>query len=339
MSDSDSTGNLGPSTSNKRQRMDADEGPQDNTVAKDPEVWLSDGNIVFISQNTVFRVHMSVLSLHSEVFRDLFLLPMHLPLEAHKRHSRAVLPSSCLIRPKIFVNFSSCYYRENDETISVPCNVLCSLIRMGHKYAIHKVLNDALSRLKKYYTSDLGAWADEQRRTRYVAVGDADHLLAIEVAYLTNTLSILPTAFLEMCSLIERHIVTLSTCEAQCGLTAERVVQALNGKVALTANVTTRLLAMHSAVPVPRCQNQGHCTMIAQEVRRTVYARVGSLQLRNMFGHVWHPLYTYFWGSFVARLCPSCKNASVAVDEEMRQKAWTGLPGSFGLSVDGWPVN
>ena len=49
------------------------------------------------------------------------------------------------------------YYHENDEIIPVPCDVLCSLIRMGHEFGIQKVLDDALSRLKKYYTSDLSA--------------------------------------------------------------------------------------------------------------------------------------------------------------------------------------
>ena len=66
-------------TSKKRQRTDADEpeGPGDSgvEVVKDTQVWLLDGNIVLISKNIAFRVHMSVLSFHSEVFRGLFLLP------------------------------------------------------------------------------------------------------------------------------------------------------------------------------------------------------------------------------------------------------------------------
>ena len=106
------------------------------------------------------------------------------------------------------------YYYENDEIIPVPCDVLCSLIRMGHEFGIQKVLDDALSRLKKYYTSDLSAWEDGDRRANFVTVGPTDHLLAIQAAYLTNTPSILPTAFLEMCHRVEDHIVTLSSCSA-----------------------------------------------------------------------------------------------------------------------------
>ena len=43
---------------------------------KDGEVWLSDGNIVVIARGEVaFRIHKSILSLRSEVFRGLFSLP------------------------------------------------------------------------------------------------------------------------------------------------------------------------------------------------------------------------------------------------------------------------
>ena len=74
---------------------------------------------------------------------------------------------------------------------------------MGHKYAIPKVLNDALSRLKRYYTSDLSTWSDKPRRAKHVSVSFEDYLRVIEVAYLTNTTSILPSAFLDMAYWVE----------------------------------------------------------------------------------------------------------------------------------------
>ena len=49
------------------------DGPHD--ADRDPEVWLSDGNIVVVSRNVAFRVHKSILSHHSEIFHDLFSLP------------------------------------------------------------------------------------------------------------------------------------------------------------------------------------------------------------------------------------------------------------------------
>ncbi|PIL33321.1 hypothetical protein GSI_04772 [Ganoderma sinense ZZ0214-1] len=65
--------------------------------------------------------------------------------------------------------------------------VLASLVR---------VLDDALSRLKIYYTNDLAAWQDPDARARYVAARDADAPTGILLALITNTLSLLPAAFL-----------------------------------------------------------------------------------------------------------------------------------------------
>ena len=46
-----------------------------NPTKRDSEVWFEDGNIVVVAQNTAFRFHKSVVSLHSSVFRDLFSIP------------------------------------------------------------------------------------------------------------------------------------------------------------------------------------------------------------------------------------------------------------------------
>jgi hypothetical protein len=37
--------------------------------------WFEDGNIVLQAEETLFRVHQSVLSLHSSIFKDTFAMP------------------------------------------------------------------------------------------------------------------------------------------------------------------------------------------------------------------------------------------------------------------------
>jgi len=39
------------------------------------EYWFSDGSIVLKAESTVFRVHLSVLARHSEIFRDMSSVP------------------------------------------------------------------------------------------------------------------------------------------------------------------------------------------------------------------------------------------------------------------------
>lgn len=44
-------------------------------LKRDTEVWFDDGNVVVVADRTAFKVHRGVLSLHSEVFRDMFSIP------------------------------------------------------------------------------------------------------------------------------------------------------------------------------------------------------------------------------------------------------------------------
>lgn len=40
-----------------------------------PDFWFEDGSVILQVANTLFRVHRSLLSKHSEVFADLFSVP------------------------------------------------------------------------------------------------------------------------------------------------------------------------------------------------------------------------------------------------------------------------
>ena len=60
----------------KRLRADepADDAAPEVTYAKGTP-WLEDGNVVLVAGKTAFRVLRSVLSKHSSVFEDMFMIP------------------------------------------------------------------------------------------------------------------------------------------------------------------------------------------------------------------------------------------------------------------------
>jgi hypothetical protein len=39
------------------------------------EFWFIDGSVIVIVENKAFRIHKSILSKHSDVFSDLFMVP------------------------------------------------------------------------------------------------------------------------------------------------------------------------------------------------------------------------------------------------------------------------
>ncbi|KAI0089227.1 hypothetical protein BDY19DRAFT_944764 [Irpex rosettiformis] len=48
---------------------------QNEQWSRDPRYYFDDGNVVILAEDTIFRVHKGVLSLHSGVFKDLLNLP------------------------------------------------------------------------------------------------------------------------------------------------------------------------------------------------------------------------------------------------------------------------
>ena len=50
-------------------------GADEDEVMRQPDLWFSDGSIVLRAENRMFRVHVSQLSRHSEVFSDMLSMP------------------------------------------------------------------------------------------------------------------------------------------------------------------------------------------------------------------------------------------------------------------------
>lgn len=54
----------------KRQRRNSNEDQRTRS-----QYWFEDGNVVLQAENTLFRVHQSILSRHSQIFKDTFAMP------------------------------------------------------------------------------------------------------------------------------------------------------------------------------------------------------------------------------------------------------------------------
>lgn len=66
------------SPSLKRRRLDGAEETQSTIEPSEKykDLWLEDGNIIIQCTEGAFRVHRSLLATQSEVFRDMFTLPI-----------------------------------------------------------------------------------------------------------------------------------------------------------------------------------------------------------------------------------------------------------------------
>ena len=188
-------------------------------VKKDSEVWLEDGNVILHADGVVFKVYQGILARRSEVFRDLFTLPD--PPETERLEGVPVISVSdspddlrhlllvlCCGKKYVKQPMSpldmitnaerSSYYTQHGSPFPVEFSTVTALVKLGHKYAIPDVLDDALSRFKQYYPNNITSYhlGRGSLRSDVIIARPQDAITAIHLARLTNTPSILPAAFL-----------------------------------------------------------------------------------------------------------------------------------------------
>lgn len=230
------------------------------------------------------------------------------------------------------------YFYRNDEPIPVPFDTLAALVRMTHKYGMHDLYETALGRLRAYYPSDLRSWDDICRRQRYVTAQPSDALVLLKLAHLTETQSLLPTAYLICCSLDETRRVRPHTGE-QKPLLAELSVwdhkRVLSGKARLAQMCATRVFHMLRPIPCETCIHPEVCMATVHNALRQI--SLVKLEKATSDLYVLEPLINWFWEQGPGkRPCGYCSQAADAAHKEMREQVWAKLPSVFGVEVEEW---
>lgn len=174
----------------KRPRVDSPEDSGNQPGCSTPiltsessQFWLSDGNVIIQAESTQFRVHKSVLSMHSTVFCDMFMIPQpHGQLEVegcpivHLSDTagdvdcllRAFYGRSVSVSTSLFVNrmifFDITSY---DSKKPQEFAFLAALLRLGKKYDCVMLFADALDRLQTSFSSNLSIF-DSRRSSRTI---------------------------------------------------------------------------------------------------------------------------------------------------------------------------
>ncbi|KAL4244066.1 hypothetical protein ABKN59_010958 [Abortiporus biennis] len=128
------------------------------SITRSERIWMDDGNIVIIAEKTAFRVHKSILSLHSEVFKDIFELE-------HPSDSLEETFEGC---PTLHISDAASDFTLILEILyiggkSVAPNKrfvleLLAMVALGRKYQITHIEESAVQTLKSRYPVTLECW-------------------------------------------------------------------------------------------------------------------------------------------------------------------------------------
>ncbi|PIL28387.1 hypothetical protein GSI_09538 [Ganoderma sinense ZZ0214-1] len=182
------------------------------TIHRDPDLWLEDGNLVIVaSSTTAFRVYRGLLGRVSAVFKDTFEFTAPDPREMVEIDDCPVVrvPDSpvemghflrAVFRPGAFIS--------SQDTL--PFATVAAVIRVAHKYQAQEVLAAASDRLESFLIPGPGHWIDSPalswedrwtlgQRQCGIAFEAQDAIEAVNLARLVDRPRMLPVALYLCC--------------------------------------------------------------------------------------------------------------------------------------------
>lgn len=195
-----------------------------------------------------------------------------------------------------------------------------------------------MGRLQKYYTRDLRWWDHAAERARYVQTTPADVVSVIELARLTNTPALLPTAFY-MCStaLSDSGAPFHNASAILSKLPPHEMAHLFRGSSRLLQECVHRVCALAEAVPCSSCPQPSLCHVTARlalKANATVSADSPSPSGVRM---ALEPFENWYWRNIQGRsVCDRCMAAWRDCDNQWRARLWSTLPEIFEIQVEGW---
>ncbi|KAI0789835.1 hypothetical protein C8Q75DRAFT_806498 [Abortiporus biennis] len=142
------------------------------SITRSDKFWLENGNVILIADNTGFLVDTTLLSLHSDVFGDMFK-SVQSPnpannVESYEGHPIVRVSDSasdiCFILDLIYSGGGS--VRSGSVKVDITGYEVVRMLRLGRKYKIHQIYEEAVRRLKIWFPTTLDRWDEEVKRNR-----------------------------------------------------------------------------------------------------------------------------------------------------------------------------
>ncbi|KAH9835461.1 uncharacterized protein C8Q71DRAFT_765982 [Rhodofomes roseus] len=320
-------------TSHKDRSQGPNTGAEDSGLVRDKEFWYEDGSVVLVAGNVGFRVYRGLLVRRSEVFSDLFSVPQ--PQDSQLVCGCPVVHLSDTpdaLREVLGVLLCGKKYIQKND---IELDRLSYRIRLAHKYGIEDLLDESIQQLRQLFPANFASWRATGRH--YTSRG----ITAVNLARLTNTQSVLPTALYVCCQLSDRAL--LEGAAHPDGTTDElsrddllrcMAAKSLLGRTHVHGIHT---LLHHIGSFVQGCRSQPSCCRAFDRMRHTATTRSLDVATPIDILDTWDDLLdkydrTKVGGNALVSLCECCMtNLRERVFATICTR-WASLPGL----VDAW---
>nr|GAT55199.1 predicted protein [Mycena chlorophos] len=301
-----------------KRRREEDAAP--DVVTRSSEYFFDDGNIILQVESAQFRLHKTVLAMHSTVFRDMFTVP--LPADEPLVDNCAVVVLSG-DSPEDWNHLLSAMYPKRSAHEKQTVEFVCALLRLSTKYDIPEFRRQWLSRLREELPATLPEYDNGRNEWKYLEAqsdGDDDDYIILSLINLAREIgihSILPMAL--YCLAWDECLVAPAVNK----LSLSDQAAYLRGQLKLLRLQSTTIMrwldAQEPLVPCDTCLSPSACSIAVENFRKSC-----SIEDRSEVFAAWTEL-------DVDGLCAGCEEAARTVYEEGRVECWRQLPSIFDL--------
>ncbi|KAF9034378.1 hypothetical protein BJ165DRAFT_1513506 [Panaeolus papilionaceus] len=185
-------------------------------------VWMDDGNIVLQADQTQFRVHKSMLSRCSSVFKDMFSIPQPTDEISEADRGCAVVHLHDSATDVAYLLTAIYNHQYSDNPVHPPftdINKLSALLRLANKYDIPSIRQNMILRIDAEYPTCFDDYLD---RDKYYCLDMDDSYAEIDLVNLLHDEGVFAALPLALYSAVD--ILTIKDifngCERADGTTA-----------------------------------------------------------------------------------------------------------------------
>ncbi|KAH7909596.1 hypothetical protein BJ138DRAFT_209656 [Hygrophoropsis aurantiaca] len=299
------------------------------------DIWFDDGNIILHINNTIFRVHKSVLVKHSSVWKTMASLPQSGHSGARSISIVALHDDVQDMKELLMVFYNPLYFMYSRDSF----RFLAGILRLSTKYDIPHLQNESTVELQRVYPRHLKDFdclnqtsstpeADATISARTRAWAENYAIEAVNLARETSCMTILPCA-LYHCARLPVETIICGTSKAR--LPPEDVDTCMLGRETLlrmqresTHPFLYTLPPVQATGKYPSCSDGacvrgGHKTLLRYIMDEMYFTTPIALEKFTKWLDVGR--------------CISCAAPLQAAHLKAREVVWEELPNVFGLGV------
>ncbi|PIL26500.1 hypothetical protein GSI_12258 [Ganoderma sinense ZZ0214-1] len=295
------------------------------------DFWLDDGNLILIAGDTAFRLYQGLLTKSSAVFADMFATGSADATETFDGCPVVRLPD----HPADLGDFLQCLMPCSEPRLydGLPVSDFAELhaaIHLAHKYQCSHVETRVLSVLKRYYTPHFTDYVRySTSKPHMLAPARSAAVAAVNIARLTETVSMLPFALYHVCALEGRMMDGYKRRDGSVEyLSTEDLRLCVGARNILAREMPSLVKTVFQKKPSPRCKTAERCAAALVDLRDDVELNsLGECNVLDSFEDIIETWAAEF------ELCMACKKEMLDREVTARRELWELLPDVFGMSI------